>query len=289
MSALKDKLIQTNGDLFESNMMIDSYKTGIAPLDYYLGYMLNVYDDNDQIIDSYPCLGFNGGCNILTIGKSSTAKTSVDLFIAAMIVKPYENGLIIHYDLEQAMNVTRAKNMTHFSIKEMKEKYVLRQMNTTIEDIKKMIMELYKEKTSNPKDYMYTSDKKDEFGNQIVMYQPTVIIIDSIPSLSTKLSETDKKDWAKLEEITSQTDRMRLTGEIGRFYTDILPYLRTANIIVMSINHIKVNPQMGIVKSPAELLYLKQDEALCLNFHISLLIILKSFSVNLNIARSRIW
>lgn len=262
MSALKDKLIQTNGDLFESNMMIDSYKTGIAPLDYYLGYMLNVYDDNDQIIDSYPCLGFNGGCNILTIGKSSTAKTSVDLFIAAMIVKPYENGLIIHYDLEQAMNVTRAKNMTHFSIKEMKEKYVLRQMNTTIEDIKKMIMELYKEKTSNPKDYMYTSDKKDEFGNQIVMYQPTVIIIDSIPSLSTKLSETDKKDWAKLEEITSQTDRMRLTGEIGRFYTDILPYLRTANIIVMSINHIKVNPQMGIVKSPAELLYLKQDEAL---------------------------
>lgn len=262
MSALKDALIQTNGDLFESNMMIDSYKTGIAPLDYYLGYMLNVYDENDNITESYPCLGFNGGCNILTIGKSSTAKTSVDLFIAAMITKKYENGLIIHYDLEQAMNFTRAKNMTHFTIKEMKEKYVLRQMNTTIEDIKKMIMELYKEKTSNPKEYMYTSDKKDEFGNPIVMYQPTVIIIDSIPSLSTKLSETDKKDWAKLEEITSQTDRMRMTGEVGRFYTDILPYLRAANIIVMSINHIKVNPQMGIVKSAAELLYLKQDEAL---------------------------
>ena len=94
------------------------------------------------------------------------------------------------------------------------------------------------------------------------MFQPTVIIIDSIPSLSTKLSETDKKDWAKLEEITSQTDRMRMTGEVGRFYTDILPYLRAANIIVMSINHIKVNPQMGIIKSAAELLYLKQDEAL---------------------------
>lgn len=262
MSKLKDSLIESNGDLFESNTMIDSYKTGIAPLDYYLGYMLNVYDNDDNIIDSYPCLGFNGGCNILTIGKSSTAKTSVDLFLAAMIVRPYENGIIIHYDLEQAMNLTRAKNMTHFTIKEMKEKYVLRQMNTTIEDIKKMIMEIYKEKTSSPKDYMYTSDKKDEFGNPITMFQPTVIIIDSIPSLSTKLSETDKKDWAKLEEITSQTDRMRMTGEVGRFYTDILPYLRAANIIVMSINHIKVNPQMGIIKSAAELLYLKQDEAL---------------------------
>ena len=262
MSALRDALVQSNGELFESNMMIDSYKTGIAPLDYYLGYMLNVYDDNDNIVESYPCLGFNGGCNILTIGKSSTAKTSVDLFIAAMIVKPYENGLIIHYDLEQAMNITRAKNMTHFTIREMQDKYILKQMNTTIEDIKKMIMELYKEKTSHPDEYMYTSDKKDEFGNEIKMYQPTVILIDSIPSLSTKLSETDKKDWAKLEEITSQTDRMRMTGEVGRFYTDILPYLRAANIIVMSINHIKVNPQMGIVKSAAELLYLKQDEAL---------------------------
>ena len=262
MSALRDALVQSNGELFESNMMIDSYKTGIAPLDYYLGYMLNVYDDDDNIVESYPCLGFNGGCNILTIGKSSTAKTSVDLFIAAMIVKPYENGLIIHYDLEQAMNITRAKNMTHFTIKEMQDKYILKQMNTTIEDIKKMIMELYKEKTSHPDEYMYTSDKKDEFGNEIKMYQPTVILIDSIPSLSTKLSETDKKDWAKSEEITSQTDRMRMTGEVGRFYTDILHYLRAANIIVMSINHIKVNPQMGIVKSAAELLYLRQDEAL---------------------------
>ena len=129
MSALRDALVQSNGELFESNMMIDSYKTGIAPLDYYLGYMLNVYDENDKIVESYPCLGFNGGCNILTIGKSSTAKTSVDLFLAAMIVKPYENGLIIHYDLEQAMNLTRAKNMTHFTIKDMTEKYILKQMN----------------------------------------------------------------------------------------------------------------------------------------------------------------
>jgi hypothetical protein len=109
---------------------------------------------------------------------------------------------------------------------------------------------------------MYDSGKKDEFGNPVVMYQPTVILIDSIPTLVTKLNEGNAKEWQKLEEVTSQTDRMRLTGEIGRFYTDVLPYLRAANIMIFSINHIKVNPQMGIVKSPAELLYLKQDEAL---------------------------
>ena len=265
MSALLDSLAANPecGDLFKSNMMVDSYKTGIAPLDYYLGYQLNVYDDNNTVVDSYPALGFNGGCYIMDIGKSSTAKTSIMLFIAGMIVRPYENGLIIHYDLEQAMNPTRAKIMTKFTINEMKEKYILKQMNSTMEDIKSMVMNLYKEKTSNPKKYQYDTGKKDEFNQPIIMYVPTVIIIDSIPSLTVKLSETDKKEWAKLEELTSQTDRMRLTGEIGRFYTDLLPYLRAANIIVISINHIKVNPQMGIVKSPAELLYLSQDEALC--------------------------
>lgn len=264
MSALLDSLAAnpTCGDLFKSNMMVDSYKTGIAPLDYYLGYRLNVYDDNNEVVDSYPALGFNGGCYIMDIGKSSTAKTSIMLFIAGMIVRPFENGLIIHYDLEQAMNPTRAKIMTRFTINEMKSKYLLKQMNSTMEDIKVMIMNLYKEKTSNPKEYQYDTGKKDEFNQPIIMYVPTVVIIDSIPSLTVKLSETDKKEWAKLEEITSQTERMRLTGEIGRFYTDLLPYLRAANIIVISINHIKVNPQMGIVKSPAELLYLKQDEAL---------------------------
>lgn len=264
MSALLDALVANPscGDLFKSNMMVDSYKTGVAPLDYYLGYRLNVYDDKNEVIDSYPALGFNGGCYIMDIGKSSTAKTSIMLHLAANIVRPFEDGIIIHYDLEQAMNPTRAKIMTKFTINEMKEKYILKQANSTMEDIKSMIMNLYKEKTANPKKFMYDSGKKDEFNNPIVMYVPTVVIIDSIPSLTVKLSETDKKDWAKLEEITSQTERMRLTGEIGRFYTDLLPYLRAANIIVISINHIRVNPQMGIVKSPSELLYLKQDEAL---------------------------
>ena len=264
MSALLDSLIANPsvGDLFKSNMMVDSYKTGIAVLDYYLGYLLNVYGESNEVLDSYPALGLNGGCYIMDIGKSSTAKTSIMLGIGANIIRPFKNGMLIHYDLEQAMNPTRAKIMLKFSIQEMKEKYVLKQMNSTMEDIKQMIMNLYKEKTSNPKKYMYDAGKRDEFNNPIIMYEPTVVMIDSIPSLTVKLSENDKKDWAKLEEVTSQTERMRLTGEIGRFYTDLLPYLRAANIIVISINHIRVNPQMGIVKSPSELLYLKQDEAL---------------------------
>ena len=72
----------------------------------------------------------------------------------------------------------------------------------------------------------------------------------------------DAKTLDKLEEISSQTDRMRLTAEIGRFFNEVMAYLREANITLIAINQIKTNPQMGIVKSPAEILGLKQDETL---------------------------
>ena len=268
----KNQLIETlqeltadkSGDsLFDTNVAVDSYKTGIAPLDYYLGYNVNVYGDDDEIVETYPSLGINGGCSVMVIGKSSTAKTSTILFMAGNIVRPFKNGTIIHYDLEQALNMTRAQAMLKFKMSEIRDgKYVLRQSDTSIDDIKESIIKLYLEKKAHPEIYKYKTGKKNEFGEDLEMYEPTVIIIDSNPSLSVKMNENDKKDVKKLEEITSQTDRMRLTGEIGRFYTDILPYLRSVNIILFSVNHIKVNPNMGIVKSPAELLYLKQDEAL---------------------------
>lgn len=264
MSNLLDDLRANEkfGSLFNTNAMVDSYKTGIAVLDYMLGYKMNIYNDLNEIVDSRAVLGLQGGCYVMDIGKSSTAKTSLMLFIAAMIVRPFKHSFLLHFDLEQAMTITRAKNMTRFTILEMKSKYVLRQENSTMEEIKKMLMNVYKMKIENPDIYKYDAKKQDEFGNEIIVFQPTVVLIDSIPSLTVEHSESDKKEWKKLEEITSQTERMRLTAEIGRLYTDLLPYLRAANIIVISINHIRVNPQMGIVPSAAELLYLKQDEAM---------------------------
>ena len=141
-------------------------------------------------------------------------------------------------------------------------KYILRQEQNSISDIKKTIMRIYKEKTSNPDSYKYKTGKMDEFGKEIVIYEPTCIIIDSIATLSTEYNENDKKDIARLEEVGSQTERMRLTGEITRFFNELLPYIRAANIIVFTINQIKTNPGMGIIKSPAEILYLNPDEAL---------------------------
>ena len=251
-----------NSDLFKCNGTVISYKTGIPPLDYYLGYKVNVYNKDDELIDSYPEIGIPAGSMVTFIGKPSTSKTSTAVTIAANIVRNFDNGLVIHFDLEQSMNMTRIATLSRMKMSEISNKYILRQERTTLEDMKSTIISLYMEKTKNPEMYKYKTGKLNEFGEEIEIFEPTVIIIDSIATITMGLNENDKKELAKLEEIGTQTDRMRLTGEIGRFFNEILPYLRTANIILLSINQIKTNPNMGIVKSPAEILYLAQDEAL---------------------------
>ena len=246
---------------FENNASIISYKSGFPVLDYFLGYKVSIFDSDNNLVDTYPCVGIPAGSYIEFIGKPSTAKTTTAVQIAANIVRNFDNGSIIHFDLEQAMNISRIQALTRFSIDDIANKYVLRQEQTTLEDMKEMIIEICEEKNSHPDVYKYESDRKNEFGESIKLYEPTVIILDSIATISNGLNIESKKDVQKMKEISSQTERMRLTGEIGRFFTEILPHLRTYNIILIAINQIKVNPNMGIVKSPAEILYLNQDEA----------------------------
>lgn len=263
---LIEALRETGGkkNLFENNASVISYKTGFPVLDYYLGYRVNVFDEKtNELTSSYPCIGITAGSYIEFIGKPSTSKTTTAVQVAANIVRKFDNGSVIHFDLEQAMNYTRIQTLTKFTISELNDgKYILRQEKNTLENMKETIMKLSMEKENNKELYRYKTGKVNEFGEEIELYEPTVIILDSIASITNGLNMNVKKDAEKMQEIGTQTDRMRLTGEIGRFFNEILPYLRTYNIILIAINQIKTNPNMGVVKSPAEILYLSQDEAL---------------------------
>ena len=239
-----------------------SYRTGIPVMDYALGYRVNVYD-GDTLVDTYNSLGISNGCQVCMIGKPSTGKTTAAVQFAAAITRGLPNAFTIHFDLEQAQSYPRLKNITKFKISEMEDekKYILKQGFYSIGDIKAAIMRIYKAKIANPKEYMYDTGKRDVFGKPLILYVPTVVIIDSIPLLATDVNLNDKKDRARVEEVSSQTDRMRVTGEISRFYNEILPYQRDANIILISINQIKSRSQIGLIPSPSEMLYLGQDEA----------------------------
>lgn len=261
-SLRRDAMASKKGtNYFENNASVLSYKTGFPVLDYYLGYKVSVYDDNDNLIETYPNIGIPAGCFVTFIGKPSTAKTTTAVQIASNIVRPFDNGTVIHFDLEQSSNYSRIKILSKFKMSDMSDgKYILRQEKNSISDIKQSIMELYLKKHANPDLYMYDTGKKDEFGKPIRLFEPTVVIIDSIASLATDLNESRKEDIDKMKEVSSQPDKMRLAGEISRFFTELLPYIRAANIIVIAINHIKTAPQ-GMVKSAAEIYYLKPDES----------------------------
>lgn len=248
---------------FDCNASVISYSTGFPELDYRLGYKVNVCNEDGEYVSSYPSLGITAGSYVLFVGKPSTSKTATAVKIAANIVRPFANGTVLHYDLEMAMNYSRIQALTKLNMKDMKEgKYILRQEKMTLEDMKSSIVRLHHEKVNNPEKYKYKTGKYNEFGEEIELFEPTVVILDSIATINMALDGGDAKTLEKLEEVSTQTDRMRLTAEIGRFFNECMGILREANIILIAINQIKVKPQLGIVKSAADILGLKQDEAL---------------------------
>ena len=84
---------------FDCNASVISYKTGFPVLDYYLGYKVNVFDESNHLIDSYPSIGITAGSYVEFIGKPSTSKTTTAVQIAANIVRNFDNGTVIHFDL----------------------------------------------------------------------------------------------------------------------------------------------------------------------------------------------
>lgn len=249
-------------NLFVPSTMSMGYPTRLAPmLDYMLGYNVHVYDGSEYV-ETYPSLGVKDGSIVEIVGKSSTAKTTMAIQIASNIVRKYEQGVVIHYDIERAMNYTRIASLSRFTMPQISSgKYILRREYTTIQDIKRSIAGIYMEKTSNPDKYIVKENIKNEFNKTTEMFVPTVCVIDSIASLLSDINENTKDGRERLEDVSTQTDQMRRAAEIGRFFNEIMPMLSSANIILICINHIHARGSIG-VPQPPELQFLAQDEAL---------------------------
>jgi RecA/RadA recombinase len=137
--------------LFKASQTSISYSTGFSPFDFRNGYMIQVRDLREKLLDEYPSVGIVGGTFVTIVGKSGTAKTTWATQIAANIVRKYENAFVMHYDLEGALTYTRIKNVTNLTQAEMDDKYILKQDKSYIEDIFDAIMKIAAEKEENKK------------------------------------------------------------------------------------------------------------------------------------------
>lgn len=231
-----------------------AYQTGFLPFDYRNGYKVQVMDTNENLIKTYASIGIKAGTFVTVIGKSGVAKTTWCAQVAYNIVKPYENAFVIHYDLEQALNYTRIKNVTGASQQELADKYILRQEKNYLEDIFDSLIAIANEKEADKKAFQYDTGLVDEFNNPIRAFVPTVVLIDSIPSLASK--EMDD------EEMKGQTEAMRMAQKLKQFYKKLLPIIKTYNITVFTINHINDKVEMNaFTKTQPQVMYLKMDEA----------------------------
>lgn len=256
MASMLDRLrAKDKKGLFSASQVSVAYPTSFLPLDFLNGQLVQVRDMDDKLIDQYPSVGVVGGTFNTIIGKSGVAKTTFATQAAFNIVKPFDdNAFVMFYDLEQSSSYTRIRNITGATQRELDRKFILRQGKNYIEDIYDSIIDITKEKEENEEDYMYDPGVLDEFGKPMKCFVPTVIIIDSIPTMTSKDAP---------ETIEGQTAQMRKAKALTQFYQKLMPVIKPYNITIFVINHILAKIEINaFTKSQPQLMYLKADESL---------------------------
>lgn len=223
--------------LFSSSTSGVSYSTGFPNFDYRNGYAVSVKDENDEIIETYPQLGIGSGNVITIVGESSTGKSSWTIKAAYNIVKNFPAGFVQHYDLEGSFNKTRVINLSGMKASEFTNKYNLKSSENYMEDIIESIVEIAETKQADPDTFKYNTGKKDDLGNPIILFQPTVIIIDSLPLM--------RMNNDKAIQIEGLTAGGRNAIQFSEFYGKMVPLCARANIILFVINHLKDAPQLS--------------------------------------------
>lgn len=233
-----------------------SYPTGFHTIDFRNGYYLDSYDENDEVTKTQRSIGIVAGSLNTVIGRSGAAKTTGVVQICMNIAAKFKNSHVQHYDLEGAFNYTRVKHVTGQPMSVLKEKYIIKKDQTYINDIYGAIKKIYDTKISMKKELQYRTGFFDEFGDEIETFEPTFVIIDSIPSIAINgVLEND--------ELQTQSYGMQKSKALSDFTKNIIPLCKAANIIVFFINHINVKIEMNaFAKTQAQTMYLKQDESL---------------------------
>lgn len=246
----KDPRMREEGD------MDVLYSTGFPCFDFINGCKIRVDDKKNNRKYSYYSLGVTDGAGCMLIGRSGSGKTTFAVQMAANIAAQFENSEIFHDDIEGGITEARRIALTRWSPSMLKAKYRYRNKGITAENfyetlslIKDMKLEMYDE-------LLYDTGKVDMFGNPIYKLPPTVYILDSIALLTPeKYSEEDELSGSMAATATAKTNSM--------LFKRIIPMLKAANIILITINHItdaiSINPMQ---RKKAAVSYLKQDEAI---------------------------
>ena len=252
-------------NLFSTNSNSIFLKTGFHLYDYFFGSVINIHDKDGNIIKQEPRVGQAIGTLNLIIGNTGSGKTTFAIQLAANLIRPYENGQVIHYDCEQRTDLSRIENISKLPGNFFyNNRYIFKTGMVGLDIIKEMIVKVYTNKMKLKDQIMVETEFEDEFGNKMKMFPPTVIIIDSITSvIEETFSWENQKEVSDMEKLQSNTDGARSAKSLKGFFKDILPLCKESNIIIYAINHINTNMSMNaFIPVGKQQNYLKQDESI---------------------------
>lgn len=241
------KELGKNSKLGQESRPMPSYDTGLTLFDYMNGKV----DINGNIQT-----GIDGGKILTIVGRTGVGKTTLAIQMATNIVKDFDNGQVIHLDIERATNPTRIMNISKWDLETYESKYIHMDENLNTESVYATINALASMKMEMKEELEYDTGMTDLEGNKVMRLQPSVIILDSVAMLAPE----------KVDESEEMAGAMTATA-IARANTHLfkrLPgVLNDANIILIAINHINTKVDINpMARTAADINFLKQDETL---------------------------
>lgn len=246
-------------EVFKQNDLIDfSYPTGISVIDYSLGYEVNVKDESGKLIMKRTCLGLQAGSFNVISGPTQSFKTTFGMKMCADIAYA-NNGNVVHLDAENRLVVQRLKNMTKLPdswFDGEHPRYALRCGAIGYDTLQNYVTEIYESKMKFKTLLLKNTGCVDEHNKPIWLMPPTIIFLDSLSDVIGKEYDMQfSKEWEKQKEMRSNTDGMRNAKTLKGVICDILPMLKEANIIFITIAHESANVSATIVPPKKQFQY----------------------------------
>jgi hypothetical protein len=251
--------------LTEIMTLYKSYKLFIPPSP---GSTISPYITNIENVgmDNVRCISVDAEDGLyVTENDLVTHNTTLAVQLSANIIRQYSHSSVIHYDCEQRFDTSRAENISRLPANYFESgRYIIKSGAIGLDTMQESIVKLYTTKMKMKDELSISTGLKNEFGKEITILEPTMIVIDSITSVLTETFSPDNtKDVSNAEKLRSNTEGARDAKGLKGFFKDILPLCKEANIIIYAINHINTNMSMNaFVPVSKQHNFLKQDESI---------------------------
>lgn len=242
-------------NLIESNNEFTVYSTGFQALDAINAFAVP-YNLPDGRVATDIARGVIGGRFITLIGMAGTGKSTLADQIGWNIVKGFPNGLLIHCDIEETVLRPRLLETLGVSVSSPdNDRIIVKKDNVYIEDILTLVNDICLFKENLKDDCKYEIDGKWFGKKSVKIYEPTVIIVDSLPSFTSSNVDTTALDG----QMTTNRD----VAMVSQFYTKLLSKINKYNITIIATNHVKPKIVVDVYNPPpSQLMLLGKSETL---------------------------